>query len=189
MHRKWKSVPGYEGLYIISEFGDVYSLKTSKIISATMSRGYRTIGLRLSGKTFMHKIHRLVLMAFKSMPNHKHVANHIDGNKLNNHISNLEWCSQKENVRHAINIGKYRTPPAGILHGKAKLTDSEVIEIATWIALGEKQSSIAKAYNVCQTTISRIKLNKGWQHLDKTTLLRSGNGVDIEGVRQDGETL
>lgn len=101
---KWKDISGYEGHYKISNFGRVETLKprSEKYRKASPdSNGYACIRLSLNGVGKMVKIHRLVLEHFKENPEKKPFCNHIDSNRTNNRIENLEWCTHKENMKHA----------------------------------------------------------------------------------------
>jgi hypothetical protein len=93
--------------YYISSFGRLYNKKTDKWYKGRISdSGYLDYGLRLNGKLKSFRAHRLVAEYF--LPEHdesKNIVNHKDGNKLNNNVDNLEWCTQSENVIHAIETG------------------------------------------------------------------------------------
>ena len=98
----WKDVVGYEGLYEVSSLGRVKSVKRNKILSQKHNwDGYLRIQLWRNNKNKYVSIHRLVAEAFIENPNTKPFINHIDGNKQNNKVDNLEWCTQKENIKHA----------------------------------------------------------------------------------------
>ena len=100
----WKDIVGYEGKYQISNLGNVRNFKF-KLIKYTVSNyGYIRIGLRNHGKR-MYSIHRLVAIAFIPNPDNKPYINHIDGNKSNNNVTNLEWVTQSENEKHAHRLG------------------------------------------------------------------------------------
>lgn len=106
----WKPIKGYEGLYEVSSFGRVKSHRQKKGDAirkcAVNSKGYYQ--LILMCKTHMEKtitVHRLVAQAFIPNPDNKPYVNHKDGNKLNNAVSNLEWCTARENSVHAIQTG------------------------------------------------------------------------------------
>lgn len=107
----WKDVKGYEGLYQISNFGKVKSLERSvkfghskRIVEETLlhptdnGNGYKIVGLRKNGKRKNFYIHRLIAEAFIPNPLNLKYINHIDFNRSNNSVGNLEWCTQKDNV-------------------------------------------------------------------------------------------
>jgi len=121
----WKDIKGYEGLYQVSNEGRVKALsrvvksrwgtpkplKEKEIREIVDSLGYSRLSLSKDGNVKTHKIHRLVAEAFLVGKGH---INHIDGNKQNNHVSNLEFCTQRENNIHAQETGlkpsKYYIP-------------------------------------------------------------------------------
>lgn len=93
--------------YIITISGEIYSTKTKcKRIHKIDKQGYHLIGLWKNGTQHMELVHRLVMKTFKSIKNYdKLQVNHIDGNKNNNHLYNLEWVTDSENKQHAYNNG------------------------------------------------------------------------------------
>lgn len=105
----WKDVVGYEGLYRISNFGNVYSCRRKKLLhpATSYSDGYALVLLYKDGVNKMKGVHRLVAEAFIPNPNNLPIVDHIDGNKHNNHVLNLEWVTQKENVRRCIEKGQF----------------------------------------------------------------------------------
>lgn len=114
---EWKSIKGYEGMYEISNFGRVKSLlgwnghkyiRRERILAPYKQQSNKyysrsVVKLAKDNKTKDFKVHRLVAEAFITNPNNYKVVNHIDGNPLNNKVENLEWCTQKMNIKHAIN--------------------------------------------------------------------------------------
>lgn len=118
MEEIWKPIKGYEGLYEISNYGKIKSLERKaknrgkgqriikeRILKPSIDRlnGYYQIKLSKNGKTKTIKVHKLVVEHFiKKIPEGLTV-NHKDGNKTNNYVNNLEICTQKENIKHAIN--------------------------------------------------------------------------------------
>ena len=101
---EWKQIeqsPNYK----ISNYGR-FKNKRDKILKLKINaKGYYYCNISVNGKVSKVKIHRLVAKAFVSNPLNKNIVNHIDGEKLNNIFSNLEWCTTKENNIHAIEIG------------------------------------------------------------------------------------
>ena len=104
--RKIKNFPGY----IVSEFGDVYSVNyghtgISKKLKQKPTRcGYFIVGLYKNKKAYWKTVHRLVADAFIPNPENKPQVNHLDGNKKNNKVDNLEWVSASENTKHAFAV-------------------------------------------------------------------------------------
>lgn len=108
---KWKDIPGYETYYMVSDIGRVKSLPRNGtvnhevILKPKVVNGYLTVHLRRSGYSKHKKIHRLVAMAFILNTYEKPCVNHKDGNKQNNKLGNLEWCTYRENRVHALETG------------------------------------------------------------------------------------
>lgn len=121
MDEIWKDIKDYEGLYQVSNLGRVRSLdkivirtdgknrhQKGKILKLQISKyGYNVITLWNNNVSKQFKVHRLVAMAFIPNPNNLPQVNHIDEDKLNNKIDNLEWCTALENNRHS-NIAERR---------------------------------------------------------------------------------
>lgn len=98
---EWRAVVGYEGLYEVSSFGRVRNKNTLKVLSQSKSRqGYYRVSLWKINKSIKYSAHRLVALAFIENPDDKPQVNHIDENKTNNCVENLEWCTQIENHNH-----------------------------------------------------------------------------------------
>ena len=119
-----KDIPGYEGHYRITENGAIYSLRSKKWLSAATKT--RTSRSGAKGKEIKvislstcpsdrksHYISRLIALTFVPNPNNYTQVNHIDGNPCNNHCSNIEWCTQSQNIKHAYD-NKLMTPRRGL---------------------------------------------------------------------------
>ena len=158
--QEWRDVPGYEGYYQVSNDGEVRSLtrtlsdgrtwKGRKLKGGYFSNGYRFIMCRKDGKYFNFSVHRMVAMAFIPNPENYQMVNHKDGNKKNNHVSNLEWVSGSENQCHSVKTGLRKT----------KLTKDDVKKIKELSEQGESQDKIGKMFNVSQVTISHVLAEK-----------------------------
>ncbi len=97
---EWKPVKEYSDRYLISNTGDVLSLKTNKILKQELRRGYLSVQL-FNGKRYKHySIHRLIADHFIDNPYNYLYVNHKDENKLNNNVNNLEWCTAAYNVNY-----------------------------------------------------------------------------------------
>jgi len=103
-----KVIAGYPD-YTISTNGDVTSYRRSKagkvMKGGVHVQGYRQINLSKDGSSKTERLHRLVTQAFIPNPDNKEEVNHIDGDKLNNNVTNLEWCTSSENTQHAWDTG------------------------------------------------------------------------------------
>ena len=125
--------------------------------------------LKIKGKNYL--VHRLVGLVYLENPNNKPCINHIDGNKSNNHYTNLEWCTKKENSQHAYNTGlmngfKYTKTTKGEQIGISKLKEYEVKDIRYLYSTNNySQRKLAKMYNVERKTIYCIVNNKTWKHV------------------------
>ena len=105
--KKWKDIPGYEGLYCVSKDGEVYGVKRGKLLKPFITeKGYALVDLYKNNVRKHKKVHRLVALAFIPNPDNKEQINHIDFDKLNNKVSNLEWCTNDENQSHAAKMRK-----------------------------------------------------------------------------------
>lgn len=115
-----KNIIGYEGLYDIDINGNIYSLQRKQEIilkPGKMSSGYKMVSLVRDGVNKSLSIHRLLAIHFIPNPNNLPQVNHIDGNKTNNSISNLEWCTRSHNMKHMYDNGLKKYKP---LHYKGK---------------------------------------------------------------------
>ena len=98
---KWKKVVGYESKYLVSSHGKILNLVTGSFVKTSIiSGGYEMSLLRFKGKNTSILVHRLVMITFVGPDPDRNEVNHIDGNKLNNRIDNLEWVTRKENMNH-----------------------------------------------------------------------------------------
>ena len=163
----WKDIEGYEGYYQVSNLGRVKSfprfgtISSERILKLHLSKyGYLSACLCKDNKKVLKRVNRLVALAFIPNKNIFLEVNHIDGNKLNNCVENLEWCSNSENKVHAYKIGLLSRK--GIENCNAKLEMDKANEIRELCKKGISQRVIAEQYGVRQQTISDIKNNKLW---------------------------
>lgn len=171
----WKDIPDYNGLYQVSNFGRAKRL--SRITSRkgfparlpetilklkVQTNGYLSIGLTLDKNRKTFNVHRLVAIAFIDNSDRQAVVNHIDGNKQNNHVSNLEWCSYSENSQHAKSEG-LKKDVFGEAHGMTSLTENDVRNIRLLSQQGLTGIAISKNYpTVTYSTIQNIINRKTW---------------------------
>jgi hypothetical protein len=123
--------------------------------------------MNVDGKTKSYLVHRLVAEAFIPNPENKPFVNHIDGDKHNNNVDNLEWCTKSENELHSWQIGlKKDTATKGELHGMHKLKESDVRYIrTTHVRNGGsmKTGELARLFSVNPQTITDIVSNRIWK--------------------------
>ena len=101
MKEIWTDIKGYEGLYQVSNFGRVKRVKTNRVLKGSKhTHGYLVVGLYKNNTKSTKKIHRLVAEVFIPNTDNKPEVNHIDEDKTNNMVSNLEWVTAKENSNH-----------------------------------------------------------------------------------------
>lgn len=134
--------------YMINKKGDVYSLNRKRLLYPSQDKdGYFRVGLSKNGKVKHCRINRLIMLQFHPIDTpEKYVVNHIDGNKQNNDINNLEWCTPYENFLHAIKTGLYN--PQGESNNRAKLSNKDVSEIRRLYKEGHRIADIQKIYNM-----------------------------------------
>ncbi len=168
MEEIWKDIAGFEGLYQVSNLGNVKRLISERVfeerlIGRSIDRyGYIKRVLSKGGKNYYFTEHRLVAIAFIDNPNNKATVNHKNGIKTDNRVENLEWLTNKENHQHAIETGL--KDQKGIKHHKCKLTEEQVLEIRK-IGFSKTRTFLSKKYNVSRITILRIIEQRNWKHI------------------------
>ena len=151
-----KQHPKYSHLYI-SEAGEIFSIKSNKILKTFQNKtGYLVLSTKLNGrnsKAILLRVHRLVAETYLPNPKNKPFINHKDGIKTNNQISNLEWVTSSENVKHAYNIGLMKSK-AQYDNSQCKVTPEVVYEAKRLRKEGKTFRDIA---NILGTSHSRVQ--------------------------------
>lgn len=191
----WKPVKGYEGLYEVSNLGGIKSLarwrkngensgywQQEKILKQThTTTGYLKVELSKNKKRSSFKVHRLVAEAFIANPDNKPNINHKDGNPLNNKAENLEWCTQQENIIHALRTGlkkKLHIPKEELKHLyiDKNLTAKEIGEMYNVTAIPIlamlKRYGIKKENPRVKYNLTKEKLLEGLKTKSQTELAR-----------------
>lgn len=173
----WKDIPDYEGYYQVSNLGRVRSLDRFVVYSNGRNRvhkgslispyknhdGYWKACLWVGRKMKAYSVHALVVRAFLGSPPDGCEVNHLDGNKDNNSLYNLEYCTKSRNIAHAQDMG---LKPVGSRCYQAKLSESQVLEIRKLYASGLiTQTAIASMFGVKPTYISAIVRRRKWKHI------------------------
>lgn len=163
----WLPIPGYEGLYEVSNQGRVRSFvrhPEGRIMAASIShRGYYHLALWTDKRPRDKRVHRLVASAFVPNPDSLPEVNHKDGDKLNNRPGNLEWASSRENMRHAITSGRQTalTNP----NKRYKLTPEIVAEIRAAYKPGVRghgSTMLSRRYGLNNSTVLDILAGRSW---------------------------
>lgn len=151
----WKDIEDFEGLYQISNLGRVKALAKivnyidgrnrhydEKILKPRMNKGYGGVHLHSPEKSTEMSVHRLVCIAFIPNPENKPCINHLDSDRNNNVVTNLEWATYKENTQHAIKVKR--------LHPNAPEIDDALRNEIINLYFNEKMSgtAIAKKFNI-----------------------------------------
>ena len=166
----WRPAEGYEHLYQVSNYGRVKSVDRTETCKNGVIRfrkgmvlkphqnysGYLWVSFCKNDVRKKKKIHRLVAQCFLPNPEGKPQVNHIDGNKHNNHVNNLEWVTPKENIHHAVENNLRKTN---------KLSSENVLNIRASINEGVTVTELAEKHNVHYSTIYSIKNNTNWTWL------------------------
>lgn len=154
-------IKGFEDYEVDTE-GNVFNKKGNKLKPVPRGQGkYSSVNLKLRPYNYPARyIHRLVAQAFIPNPENKYSVNHIDGNRLNNNVENLEWATGTEQNNHAFATG-LKLPGEGV--GNSKLKNHEVLAIRK--DTKSKLRILAKKYGVCKATISMIRNRIMWKHL------------------------
>jgi len=167
----WKPIPSYEGLYEISNTGKIKSLPKSgsgnslseKIMNDfDNGKGYRYITLTNKTKRRNFYVHRLLAESFISNPGKKPFVNHLDGNKANNKLSNLEWSTESENMEHASVLGLL---PSGEKNHLSKLKEIDIKQIRLLWQSGTHRDIIKAKYSISYAQIHRIVNNQCWKYV------------------------
>lgn len=179
---KWTSAKNFEIYYEVSDLGRVrrlprksrnsrnphtfksYDYKILSLNSKNTDR-YITCKLTINGITRSVQLHRLVLESFIPMSKTRNIVNHLDGNKHNNKLENLEWVTAKENVNHTIKNGRAKYS-FGENSGKTVLSNRDVIKIKFLLKNKKlKQREIASIFNTSVKIITDINTERTWSHI------------------------
>jgi hypothetical protein len=173
----WRSVKGYEGMYEVSTYGNVrsvsrkvphkrhgfVSVKSKVLKPATDTCGYFRVALSNTKNSLCtKKVHRLVAESFVDGDNSLEV-HHVDGDKKNNHVTNLKWVTRSQNIKENYNLG-IQKPLKGESNGNSKLTEEQVKEIRLSYKPYEfGYKKLADKYGVDKKTIIDIVKFKIWK--------------------------
>jgi len=165
---KW-AIPFSTPTLLVSDTGRVVRMASSRkrgdrwqsfpekeLASRSVGAGYRAVGVKLEGKTRTLYVHRLVAEAFIERPADCNEVNHLDGDKGNNHVSNLEWTTHARNLQHAAQAG---------LHSSTCLSPADVREARRLLAAGQSLAAVAETFGVTPSAINHLKQGRSWAWL------------------------
>lgn len=171
----WKDIPGFEGKYKASSRGRIKSVgrfintnggkwwKPSRILKQSVStHGYPkiTLGLGKRKEQVSMYTHKLVVMAFfGNAPLNKNCVAHYDGNKKNNHVSNLRWATWKENEADSVRLGSKQR---GEKHYSSKLCVNDVLAIR---ASHDGIAKLCRTYGINKSSMYKVLVKKSWAHI------------------------
>lgn len=180
----WKPILGiknglYDGYYEVSNLGRVKMLprllnhskgmrvSKLKIVSGTNSHGYKVVSFKKDGIKTMKSIHTLVAMAFIDNPNPEkfNMVNHLNSDRADNRVENLEWCDAKRNAQHAYEAGRLKITK-GSTRSTAILDEDKVLAIKLLYKTGKfSYWKLSKIFNVGKTCIQNILTGNKWTHV------------------------
>lgn len=170
---KWIIIDSERTDYKITIYGQVISFKGRKYIHPYIlnpikaSNGYLKVNLIIDGKNKLYSIHRLVAITFIPNPDNLPEVNHINGDKNDNTIFNLEWCTSAENIQHAFRNNLIHHT-ANEDHPMASITNETALKIANMLASGMyNMTEIAEECKTTYTVVKKIKNRYRWTKLTK----------------------
>lgn len=169
----------FDNMYYATENGDIFSVdrpytnnsgmykrivRGKKLAKISDKNGYLSVNLSYP-KNKIFRLHRIILSAFYPIKNsHLFQVNHINNIKYDNRLTNLEWATGSENIKHAYKIGAKSA--VGSRNGKSILDEKKAKEIKNLLRSGLHSKEIATLYGVANSTIKNIKNNYSWTHVD-----------------------
>lgn len=170
MAEVWKDIPGYEGIYQVSNLGRVKGLKRKseagrnireKIMrTPKKSNGYLTVGLFKEGKQKTKDVHRLVAETYIEANDAKNEVNHINGDKRDNRVTNLEWCDRSQNVKHSYETGLR----SSIIHIAQKSRRKPIVVIGEERCYYDSITQACNDLDLCAPSVSRCLNGKAKTH-------------------------
>ena len=169
----WKDIPDYEGLYQVSNYGNVRRLKKwvgnqhinqyidcapKQINAYTDSKGYKRVCLTFHNRSKHIRVHRLVAQAFIDNPNNLPEVNHKDENKFNNNVNNLEWCTHRYNNLYGTRVQRIRE--SNILSGKHRKSVVQCDMDGNIIKVWDSVTQVSETLKICISHISNCCHNK-----------------------------
>ena len=189
MKEEWREIKGYEGYYEVSNIGNIRSIeryvnsknksiafKKAKSIKSSKRGDYISVKLSRENEEKTFSVHRLVALMFIPNPENKLEVNHIDGNKLNNFFSNLEWCTRSENEIHSYKNG-LQSGRKGSKHHFTNLKEDDIIQMFLDLNKGLTRKEISIKYGLSYSNTCKILKGRTWGHI--ADLISKGEAIDV----------
>jgi hypothetical protein len=164
MNTEWRAVVGFEGVYEVSNTGNVRRVGpdtlgrlrcVGRILRPHRTRGYLSATLFRTGRSKGHFVHRLVAAAFLGPIPAGHQVNHKNGIKTDNSVANLEYMTPVQNRRHALHV-LGRKVASGPTHWRSKLSTEDIQLAKRLVEEGQSHAAVGRLFDVKQSCISRI---------------------------------
>lgn len=182
----WEPFPlkDWKDRYEVSNMGNVRNIETGKLLKYSMKTGYKSYSFCIKNTKKSFKIHRIVAMAFvhNDDPENKKIVNHINGDKMDNSASNLEWCTISHNNQHAIDTGLNIPVKKAVIKYDP---ETELIEIYDSILEASTENNLHDA-DICKTLNGKTQLAGGfeWCYVDEDATKNNNDSVDLSKYKQ-----
>lgn len=152
--------------YFVTEDGKVFNKNGLHRKTYAHPNGYEIFPYWLDGKFKTTPVHRLVAKAYIPNPENKPCVNHIDGDKMNNHVSNLEWVTYSENTIHALELG-LKIPEQGEDVHNASMSNDTCRLVCEMMQNGQRNKEISEALGISNIVLKHIRQGLSWKHISK----------------------
>jgi hypothetical protein len=173
---EFKDIPGWEGYYqvsnlgvvrslnrtVVSVTGKVYNRKSKIMPQHTNEDGYKIVYLSRNGRDITMGVHRAMGLAFIPNPKNKPMINHLNSNRADNRLDNLEWCTNAENIQHSFDMGI--SSNKGEKHPRAVLTMGKVRAIREELAKGKTPLQVANLLGVKRRNVYAVRDRQNWNY-------------------------
>jgi len=167
----WREVPESNNRYHVSNYGRVksfaYNKKNGQVLKTHLIKGFKTVHLNLDKKSQTFYLHKLVAEIWISKPSDDYVfVTHLDGNIINNHVSNLSWMTKETLMNHHRELRQKQSfaKPASYINN-SKLKEPDVVLLKSMLQRGVTQAYIAKMFCISEMQVTRIKRGENWGHV------------------------